>query len=146
MHRIGAVPQRRLRGLVVRLSRCVSRLPPGSERMLLLRAGIGVPRADSPPAVARTLHMSVAREIRREHTALRTLQTAARHERCGSTPAWVHVPAGNRLVLVDPILTTVATSATKVSFTPSAAQAGAPLVPGPVYAWWKLAWTAARQS
>ena len=58
----------------------------------------------------------------------------------------MHVPAGNRLVLVDPILTTVATSSTKVSFTPSAALAGAPLMPGLVYAWWRLVWMAARQS
>ncbi len=114
--------------------------------MLLLRAGIGIARPSSRRAVARRLHISLARETRREHTALRTLERAARQQRCGSTPAWVHVPAGNRLVLADPILTTVATSSTKVSFTPSAAQAGAPLVPGVVDAWWRLVWMAARQS
>lgn len=144
--RVAAVPQQQLRSLVIRLSSCLSRLRSGSERMLLRRAGIGVARPSSRRAVARSLHMSVSREVRRERAALRTLQTAARHQRCGSTPAWVHVPVGDRLVLVDPILTTVATSSTKVSFTPSATLAGAPLMPGLVYAWWKLAWTAARQS
>jgi hypothetical protein len=90
--------------------------------------------------------MSVTRETRREHAALRTLQRAARKQRCGSTPAWVHVPSGNRLVLVDPALTSLATSSTKVSFTPSAAKPGSPLVPGLVYAWWRLMWMAAPQS
>jgi hypothetical protein len=121
-------------------------LNPDSQRMLLLRAGIGIARPSSRRAVARTLHMSVARETRREPVALRTLQTAARKQRCGRTPAWVHVPAGNRLVLVDPMLTSVATSSTKVSFTPGPAQAGTPLVPGLVYAWWRLVWMAAQQS
>jgi hypothetical protein len=113
--------------------------------MLLLRAGIGIVRPSSRRVVARTLHMSVARETRREHAALRSLQTAARKQRCGSTPAWVHVPLGNRLVLVDPALTTVAT-ATKVSVTPGAAETGSPLGSGLVYAWWRLAWMAAQES
>ena len=90
--------------------------------------------------------MSVAQETRREHAALRSLQTAARAQRCGSIPAWVHVPSANRLVLVDPALTTVATSSTKVSFTPSAAETGSPLGSGLVYAWWRLVWMAAQQS
>ena len=114
--------------------------------MLLLRAGIGIVRPSSRRAVARTLHISLARETRREHAALRTLQRAARKQRCGSTPAWVHVPSGNRLVLVDPVLTTVATSSTKVSFAPSAATTGSPLGSGVVYAWWRLVWMAAQQS
>lgn len=108
--------------------------------MLLLRAGIGAVRPSSRRAVAHTLHMSVARETRREHTALRSLQTAARKQRCGSTPAWVHVPSSNRLVLVDPALTT---SSTRVSFIPSAAEIGGPDL---VYAWWRLAWMAGQQS
>jgi hypothetical protein len=144
-HRSTAVPPRRLRNVVVRLSRCVSTLNPESQRLLLLRAGIGIVAPSSRHAVARTLHMSVAREKRREHTALRSLQTAARKQRCGSTPAWVHVPSGNRLVLVDPALTTLATS-TNVSFTPTAAETGAPLGSGLVYAWWRLVWMAAQQS
>ncbi|HEX3831594.1 MAG TPA: hypothetical protein VHW04_06455 [Solirubrobacteraceae bacterium] len=140
-----AVPQRRLRSVVVRLSSCVSTLNLGSQRMLLLRAGIGIVAPSSRRAVARTLRMSVARETRREHAALRSLRTAAREQRCGSTPAWVHVPLGNRLVLVDPALTTVTTD-TKVSFTPSAAKSGAPLGSGLVAAWWRLAWMAAQES
>jgi hypothetical protein len=119
--------------------------------MLLLRAGIGVVRASSRRAVAHTLHMRVARETRRERTALRSLQTAARKQRCGSTPAWVHVPSGNRLVLVDPALTTLATSSTtplatsstKVSFTPSAVEVGRSDL---VYAWWRLTWMAGQES
>jgi hypothetical protein len=144
-HRSTAVPQRRLRSVVVRFSRCVSTLNPESQRMLLLRAGIGIVAPSSRRAVAGTLHMNVAREKRREHVALHSLQTAARKQRCGSTPAWVHVPSGNRLVLVDPALTTLAT-ATKVSFTPTAAETGSPLGSGLVYAWWRLVWMAAQQS
>jgi hypothetical protein len=143
--RSSAVPQRRLRSVVVRLSRCVSTLNPGSQRMLLLRAGIGIVGPSSRRAVARKLHMSVARETRREHVALRSLQRAARKQRCGDTPAWVHVPSSNRLVLVDPALTTLATS-TKVSLTPNAAETGPPLGSGIVSAWWRLVWMAAQQS
>jgi hypothetical protein len=113
--------------------------------MLLLRAGIGTVRPSSRRAVARTLHMSVTRETRREHAALRSLQRAARKQRCGDTPAWVHVPSSNRLVLVDPALTTLATS-TRVAFTPNAAETGSPLGSGIVYAWWRLMWMAAQQS
>jgi hypothetical protein len=113
--------------------------------MLLLRSGIGTVRPSSRGAVARTLHMSVARETRREHAALRALQRAARKQRCGSTPAWVHVPSGNRLVLVDPALTTLATS-TRVAFTPNTAKTGSPLGSGIVYAWWRLVWMAAQES
>jgi hypothetical protein len=89
--------------------------------------------------------MSVTRETRREHAALRSLQTAPRNQRCGSTPAWVHVPLGNRLVLVDPALTTEAT-ATNVSYTPTVAETGSPLGSGLVYAWWRLVWMAAQKS
>lgn len=133
------MPQRQLRDVVVRLSRCVSRLSPAGRRLLLLRAGIGVGPL-SPRAIARTLHVSVARQRRREHAALRTLLRAARTGRCGSTPDWVHVPPGNRLVLVDPVLTTPAVSSTKVSSTPGAARS--PLL----YAWWRLVWMAPQQS
>lgn len=140
------MPQWRLRSVVVRLSRCVSRLHPASQRMLLMRAGVDVVAPSSRRAVAQTLHMSVARETQREHVALLALQAAAREQRCGSTPAWVRVPAGNRLVLVDPALTRPATSSTRVSFTPSVAEAGSPLGSGLVYAWWRLVWMAAQQS
>jgi hypothetical protein len=141
-----AVSQRRLRSVVVRLSRCVSTLKPRSQRLMLLRAGVSGAAPRSRRAVARTLHISVAREIRLEHAALLRLQRGARAQRCGSTPAWVHVPAGNHLVLVDPALTTVTPSSTKVSFAPDAASTGSPVVPGLVFTWWRLAWTPAQQS
>jgi hypothetical protein len=116
------------------------------QRLLLLRAGVSGKGPRSRRAVARTLHVTVAREARLEHAALLRLQRANREQRCGSTPAWVQVPAGNRLVLVDPVLTTVTRSSTKVSFTPGAGTSGSPLVPGLVFTWWKLAWTPAQQS
>jgi hypothetical protein len=59
---------------------------------------------DGRRAVARTLRISVARERRLERSALRKLQAAARHRRCGSIPVWIHVPDGYRLVLVDDVL------------------------------------------
>ncbi len=100
-----ASAQRQLRSLVVRLSQCLSTLSSGSQRMLLLRVEIDTAGPDSRRAVARMLHISVAREARVEHAALLKLQTAARDRICGSPPAWIHVPAGDRLVLVDPVLT-----------------------------------------
>jgi hypothetical protein len=100
----GAVAQPRLRNVVVSLSQCLSTLSPDSRRMLLLRAGIGPGQPDSPLAVARTMQISVASETIKEHAALLQLQTAARQRRCGSTPAWIHVPAQDRLVLVDAVL------------------------------------------
>jgi hypothetical protein len=124
----------------------VSTLNPQSQRVLLLRTGIGDVAPSSRRAIAHTLHMSLARETRREHAALRSLRTAAREQRCGSTPAWVHVPSGHRLVLVDPALTTAAASSTKVSFIPTAAETGSPLGSGLVYAWWRLVWMEAQQS
>lgn len=73
--------------------------------MLLLRAGIGMAQPASPRAVARTLHISVARQAPVGLTAVFKLRTAARERRCGITPQWVHVPARDRLVLVDSVLT-----------------------------------------
>jgi hypothetical protein len=140
------VPQRRIRSVVVRLSRCLSTLNPSRQRMMLQRAGIGVAGPRSHRAVARALRMGIAREERLEHAALLKLQRAARERRCGSTPAWIHVPVGNRLVLVDPVLTTLHPSSTKVSFTLSADETGSPLVVGLVHEWWRLLWMPAPQS
>jgi hypothetical protein len=97
--------QNRLRGVVVGLSQCLSILRSRSQRLLLLRAGIGTVGSDSRRAVARKLRMTVAREARLEDASLLRLQRAARERRCGVTPVWIHVPVRDRLVLVDPVLT-----------------------------------------
>lgn len=102
---IGVVAQQQLRIIVVRLSQCLSTLSPDSQRMLLLRAGISAAQPPGSRAVARMLHISVAREARLEQDALLKLQSAARGHSCGSPPAWIHVPAGDRLVPVDAGLT-----------------------------------------
>jgi hypothetical protein len=97
--------QRRLRNLVVRLSGCLSALPVLDQRWLLLRAGIDTPRPDSRRAIARILHISPGREARIERVAVIDLQAAARESPCASTAAaLVTVPAGDRLVAVDPVL------------------------------------------
>ena len=163
-----ASAQQQLRSVVVRLSQCMSTLSSGSQRMLLLRAGIGTARPYSPRAVARTLQISVAHEARAEHAALLKLQTAARQRNCGSTPAWIHVPARDRLVLVDVVLTNPSQPArathasrhatasrgrvtvfrngkAKPSFTLSAAERGFPLVLGVNYGWGTLMWMPAEQ-
>jgi hypothetical protein len=78
--------------------------------------------------------MSVAREARSERVALRNLRSASRRGSCGRMPAWIHVPAANQLVLVDPALTVsapaVSDQRTKVSLTLSAAAAGSRLISG----------------
>lgn len=89
----------------------------------------------------------MARETRSERAALRKLRRAARQGNCGSTPAWIHVPAANRLVLVAPALTSVSRPAVsarsaKVSLTLIAA--GSRLVSGPE--WRRLVWMPAQQS
>jgi hypothetical protein len=128
----GSVQQ--LRSVVVRLSNCVSRLKPRGQRLLLLRAGIGTAGSTSRRAVARRLRISIAREARSERAALRKLRSAARRGSCPSTPAWIHVPAANQLVLVDPALTVSAPAVTdqraNVSLTLSAAAAGSRLISG----------------
>jgi hypothetical protein len=138
----------RLRSVVVRLSSCVSRLKPRGQRLLLLRAGIGIAGPAGRHDVARKLRISVAREARSERAALRKLRRAARRGSCGSTPAWIHVPAANRLVLVDPALTVsqpaVSNQRTKVSLTPSAANTGSRLISG--LEWGRLVWMPAQQS
>jgi hypothetical protein len=48
-------------------------------------------------------------------------------------------------VLVDPALTTLATS-TRVAFTPTTAKTGSSFGSGIVYAWWRLVWMAAQES
>ncbi len=138
-----------LRSVVVRLSRCVSSLKPRGQRLLLLRAGIGTPGPVSRRAVARKLGISVARERRSERAALRKLRRAARRGRCGSTPAWIHVPAANRLVLVDPVLMNVSQPAVssaraKVSLSLSAASTGSRLISG--LEWRRLVWMPEQQS
>jgi hypothetical protein len=135
---IAALPQRRLRSVVVRLSRCLSTLNAGSQKMLLLRAGIGRAGAARPGTVARTLRIGVAREARIEHAALLKLQAAAREHTCGSTPAWIRVPAGNRLVLVDPALPSATQPAAKISLSLSASRTVSPLVAEFVDEWWRL--------
>jgi hypothetical protein len=130
--------QRRLRSVVVRLSGCLSALNPGSQKMLLLRAGIGRAGSARPGAVARTLRIGVAREARIEHAALLKLQAAAREHTCASTPAWIRVPAGNRLVLVDPALASAAHPAAKISLSLSASRTISPLVAEFVDEWWRL--------
>ncbi len=72
--------------------------------MLMLRAGIGMSLPDSRGAVAHTLQISVAREATVESAALVSLQMAARAGTCGSPPAWIHVPAVDRLVPVAAVL------------------------------------------
>jgi hypothetical protein len=130
----GGGSERRLRSVVVRLSSCVSRLTPRGQRLLLLRAGIDTSGSVSRRAVARKLRISVAREARSERAALRNLRRASRRGSCGRMPAWIHVPAANQLVLVDPALTVsapaVSDEGTKVSLTLSAAAAGSRLISG----------------
>jgi hypothetical protein len=96
--------ERRLRSDVVRLSACVASLSPSGQRLLLLRAGIATGQPTNPAAAARRLGIGLAREGRTEHAALAALQTAARQDRCGTIPAWVHVPASDRLVALSPAL------------------------------------------
>jgi hypothetical protein len=106
--------QRRLRSLVVRLSGCLSTLPLQARHLLLLRAEIETARLQSGIAVARSLHISPAREAELEHASLLELQTAASHSSCGSIPAaLIEVPARDQLVLVDPVLVNAGKSADK---------------------------------
>jgi hypothetical protein len=101
-----ATRQRQLRNLVIRLSQCLATLQPQAERVLRLRAGIGTAAPNSPRTVADIFHISRVHEARLEHAALVELQSAAREDRCGNTfPALIHVPAQNRLVSTDPVLT-----------------------------------------
>lgn len=101
-----AAQQRRLRGLVIGLSKCLVILRPQAERVLLLRAGIATAGPDSPAAVARDSHISRAREARVEQGALAELESAARAESCpANIPVLIHVPPQNRLVSADPVLT-----------------------------------------
>ena len=160
-----ASAQQRLRSVVVRLSQCLSALNPGSQRMLLLRAGIGTAQPDSPGAIARALRITVGREARVEHAALLQLQAADRERRCGSPPAWLHVPAQDRLVPVDAVLTSpseparathvssgsrdlvgaIGNGSGKLWFTPGEANWGSPLVLGVSYEWGNLMWMPAQQ-
>jgi hypothetical protein len=114
--------------------------------MLLLRAGIDARGPTTPRAVARTLRIGVAREGRLEHAAVLELQRAARQHSCGSIPAWLHVPARNRLVRVDPVLATATQPATNVSFMMlNPVGTGSPLLAGPADEWWRLTWVPAPE-
>jgi hypothetical protein len=143
------MPGLALRSVVVRLSRCLSALKSRGQRMLLLRAGIDTAGPLSRRAVARKLRISVAREKRSERAELRKLRTAARRGICGSTPAWIHVPASHRLVPVDPVLasvshTVVSGGEANVSLPLNGASAGASPVPG--LEWRRLVWIPEQQS
>jgi hypothetical protein len=145
----GGRSELRLRSVVVTLSSCVSRLNPRGRRLLLLRAGIGTAGPLSRRTVARKLGVSVAREARSERAALRKLHRAARRGSCGSTPAWIHVPAADRLVLVDPALTSVSqhgvsSERAKVSLSLSTAVTGSRLGSG--LEWRRLVWVPEQQS
>ncbi len=96
--------QQRLRAIVVRLSQCLSTLNAGSQRLLLLRAGIDMAQPDGRGAVATALRISRAREASVEQAALLQLQKSSQAGTCGSPPVWIHVPAGNRLVPVAVVL------------------------------------------
>jgi hypothetical protein len=133
----------------VRLSRCLSTLKPRGQNLLLLRAGIGTARPFSRRAVARRLRTSVAREARSERAALRKLRRAARRGDCGSIPEWIHVPAADRLVLVDPALATVSqpvvnSGGATVSLTLGAGATGSPIATG--LEWRRLVWVPEQQS
>lgn len=90
---------------VLRLSQCLSTLSPQGEWTLVLRAGIGTPQPFSLPAVARSLHISVASAAAIEQAALRQLRAAASGARCGTPPVLVHVPKRNRLARAAAVLT-----------------------------------------
>ncbi len=100
---------------------------------------------DDPASVARSLGLDVAAEARAEQAALLRLQTAARGRRCGDPPAWVHVPIGHRLVLVDPALAPQAPTETPISPTVSVVPLWSNLVSGWVDEWARLAWMPALQ-
>jgi hypothetical protein len=136
----------------------MSTLTRRSQRLLLLRAGITLREPASRRTVARTLRIRPAQEAGMETVALRGLETAARKGRCGSTPAWIHVPAANRLVPIDVALTTLPAIASHASlqttsspvradaltFTPAATGMGSPLVSDVDYTPGKSTWAAAR--
>ena len=74
---------RSLAQAVARLQGCLSELPQGARRALMLRTGVGSSRALSPSATAVRLHLGVARLARVERQALGELRRAARTRGCG---------------------------------------------------------------
>lgn len=82
-----------LRGLVDQLSGCLSALAPQAQRVLVLRAGIGIGRSYTPSQVASKLHVSAAYEGRVQRAAVTALQTEARDGTCGAAPGSIPVSA-----------------------------------------------------
>lgn len=78
----GAAREREIRRLVRQLKGCLPALAPQAERVLILRAGIGLPHPYSAAQVARLLHLSVGREGLIEDAALLSLQTVAQTDGC----------------------------------------------------------------
>jgi hypothetical protein len=117
----------------------MSSVSPSGQQLLLLRAGIVTEGADDPASVARALGIGGAAEARAEQAALLQLQTAAGKHSCGDPPAWVHVPAGHRLVLVDPALASPVPTAATIAPTLGAAPLWSSLVSGWIDQWANLA-------
>jgi hypothetical protein len=68
---------------VRRLEGCLRYLPVNLRRVLELLAGVGVPRALGPEAVAEQLNISLAKVSRLQRLALRRLRMTARSNTCG---------------------------------------------------------------
>lgn len=100
-----ALWERYLRGVVRRLSGCLSTLSPQAQRLLVLRAGFGVPQSYSSSQVAHMLGISVATERRGEYSAVTALQGAAQNGGCSAGQASIPVtvlPAGHgELVTIE---------------------------------------------
>ncbi len=89
----GAASTKYLRELVTQLSRCLSALAPQAQRVLVLRAGIGIAHSYTRNQVASMLHVSMAYEGRVQRAAVTALQTAAQHGTCGAAPGSIPVSA-----------------------------------------------------